>query len=38
MVDAKILGKDDNDKIEDFINVYDFYEAFQKPFIPMARL
>ena len=34
LVEAGVLGKTDEDKIEDFENVYDFDEAFGQPFRP----
>ena len=34
LLDAGLLGKTDEDKIEDFENVYDFDEAFGQPFRP----
>lgn len=34
LIDAGIFGKTDEDSIEDFKNVYDFEEAFVKPFAP----
>ncbi len=34
LVNAGELGKTDEDKRDDFINVYDFYEVFKKPFLP----
>lgn len=34
LVDNGILSKTDEDSIEDFKNAYDFYDAFQKPFLP----
>lgn len=34
LVDYGVLGKTDTDSIADFKNGYDFYEAFQKPFLP----
>ncbi len=34
LIDAGIFGKTDRDSIEDFKNVYDFEEAFVKPFAP----
>ena len=34
MVSAKILGKTEQDSKEDFAGVYDFHEAFVKPFLP----
>ena len=37
LVEAGELGKTDADKPEEFTNLYDFQEAFQKPFdIPIA--
>src|SRR5215468_6192789 len=34
LIGAGIFGKTDEDSIEDFKNVYDFREAFAKPFQP----
>ncbi|QBG48585.1 hypothetical protein EGM51_14670 [Verrucomicrobia bacterium S94] len=34
LVDAGLLGKTDEDSIEDFMNGYDFHEAFIKPYQP----
>jgi len=34
LVEGGILGKTDEDKREDFAEVYDFHEAFVKPFLP----
>jgi len=34
LIDAGIFGKTEEDSIEDFKNVYDFEEAFVKPFAP----
>jgi uncharacterized repeat protein (TIGR04138 family) len=34
LIDAGIFGKTEEDSIEDFMNVYDFDEAFAKPFAP----
>jgi uncharacterized repeat protein (TIGR04138 family) len=34
LIDAGIFGKTEEDSIEDFKNVYDFKEAFVKPFAP----
>jgi uncharacterized repeat protein (TIGR04138 family) len=34
LVDSGILGKTDEDRKEDFANGYDFFEAFEKPFLP----
>ena len=34
LVEAGELGKTDQDHPEDFNNLYDFHEAFQRPFLP----
>ena len=34
LINAGIFGKTDEDSIEDFKNVYDFQDAFAKPFAP----
>lgn len=34
LVDYGILGKTEEDSIEDFKDGYDFYEVFEKPFLP----
>jgi len=34
LVNHDLLGKTDEDSVEDFVGVYDFYEAFEAPFIP----
>jgi len=34
LIGAGIFGKTDEDSIEDFKNIYDFQEAFVKPFAP----
>jgi uncharacterized repeat protein (TIGR04138 family) len=34
LIAAGIFGKTDQDSIDDFKNVYDFQEAFAKPFAP----
>lgn len=34
LVNHGILGKNDNDKIEDFSEIWSFDEAFEKPFRP----
>lgn len=36
LVDYGILTKTKEDSINDFKNIFDFYEAFQKPFLPKA--
>jgi uncharacterized repeat protein (TIGR04138 family) len=35
LIGAGIFGKTDEDSLEDFKNVYDFEEAFVKPFAPV---
>ena len=37
LINAGIFGKTDQDSIEDFKNVYDFKEAFVKPFAPAKQ-
>ncbi len=37
MVDRKILGKSEEDSIEDFRDGFDFDEAFDDPFLPRSR-
>ncbi|MEM0965574.1 MAG: Minf_1886 family protein [Verrucomicrobiota bacterium] len=34
LVDYGVLGKTDEDRIEDFESGYDFFEAFEEPFLP----
>lgn len=36
MVESGLLGKTDEDSRADFANGYDFFEAFKKPFLPVA--
>ncbi len=38
LIGAGIFGKTEEDSIEDFKNVYDFYEAFVKPYAPEKPL
>jgi uncharacterized repeat protein (TIGR04138 family) len=38
LINAGIFGKTDEDSIEDFKNIYDFQEAFVKPFAPERRI
>ncbi len=38
LIGAGIFGKTDEDSIEDFKNVYDFQEAFVKPFAPEKKI
>ncbi len=37
MVDAQILGKTESDSREDFREIYDFREAFLRPFLPRDK-
>ena len=37
LIGAGVFGKTDEDSIEDFKNVYDFEEAFARPFAPGKR-
>ncbi|MEP6809052.1 MAG: Minf_1886 family protein [Chthoniobacterales bacterium] len=37
LIGAGIFGKTEEDSIEDFKSVYDFEEAFVKPFLPEKR-
>jgi uncharacterized repeat protein (TIGR04138 family) len=38
LVETGKLGKTEDDKKEDFGDVFDFYEAFAKPFLPRSAL
>jgi uncharacterized repeat protein (TIGR04138 family) len=38
LIGSGIFGKTDEDSIEDFKNIYDFQEAFVKPFAPEAKI
>jgi uncharacterized repeat protein (TIGR04138 family) len=38
LIGAGIFGKTEEDSIEDFKNVYDFQEAFAKPFAPVKAI
>lgn len=38
LVDYGVLGKTDDDKLEDFCDGYDFDEAFAEPFRPNKKL
>jgi uncharacterized repeat protein (TIGR04138 family) len=37
LINAGIFGKTDEDSINDFKNIYDFQEAFVKPFAPEKK-
>jgi uncharacterized repeat protein (TIGR04138 family) len=37
LIDYKVLSKTENDRREDFDDVYDFEEAFVRPFVPRRR-
>jgi uncharacterized repeat protein (TIGR04138 family) len=34
LINAGAFSKSDADKVEDFENIYDFHDAFVKPFLP----
>ena len=36
LVEKGALGKSESDKKEDFVDAYDFHEAFVKPFLPRS--
>jgi len=36
MIDSGLLGKTDKDSRADFEGVYDFFDAFRKPFLPQG--
>ena len=38
MVDGNLLSKTDEDSRDDFKGVYDFHEAFTRPFLPPSKL
>ena len=38
MVRESLLSKTDNDRLEDFENVYEFTTAFRDPFLPQSKL
>lgn len=35
LIKAGAFSKSDSDSVEDFDNIYDFHEAFVKPFLPV---
>lgn len=37
LVDFGVFGKTEEDCRSDFANGYDFYETFQKPFLPQSK-
>ena len=37
LIDAGAFSKSDADRVEDFDNIYDFADAFVKPFLPARR-
>lgn len=37
MIKVGEMSKTPEDKIEDFDGVYDFYEAFERPFLPKSK-
>jgi uncharacterized repeat protein (TIGR04138 family) len=38
MVNRGVLGKTDEDRLEDFAGGYDFEEAFRNPFLPKTTV
>lgn len=34
LIEYRVLGKTDSDKKEDFVNGYDFHDAFAAPYMP----
>jgi len=38
LIEAGLFGKNEQDQKDDFSTVYDFEEAFAKPFLPKAKL
>jgi uncharacterized repeat protein (TIGR04138 family) len=38
MVEQKLLKKTEKDSRADFVDGYDFFEAFRKPFLPQSKL
>lgn len=37
LVDYEVFGKTEDDRKEDFVDVFDFSEAFEQPFLPEDR-
>ncbi|MCC5834309.1 MAG: hypothetical protein JJU20_06210 [Opitutales bacterium] len=37
LVEYEVFGKTEDDRKEDFVNVFDFADAFDKPFLPNKR-
>lgn len=37
LVDYGVLGKTEEDSKEDFDNVYEFHDAFERPFLPESQ-
>lgn len=38
MIEHKLLGKTDQDNLDDFRGGYEFEDAFRKPFLPQSKL
>lgn len=38
LIDEQMFGRQESDTKEDFVNVFDFEEAFVRPFQPKARV
>ncbi|MFV0338272.1 MAG: Minf_1886 family protein [Chthoniobacterales bacterium] len=37
LIEAGVFGKTDEDSLEDFEEIFDFYSAFEKPFLPSFK-
>ncbi|MGY8688984.1 MAG: Minf_1886 family protein, partial [Verrucomicrobiales bacterium] len=37
LIEARVFGKTDDDKKENFVGHYDFEEAFVRPFLPKGQ-
>lgn len=38
LIEEQMFGKQDTDNLEDFVDVFDFHEAFVLPYTPKSRL
>jgi uncharacterized repeat protein (TIGR04138 family) len=38
LIDEQMFGKQDSDTLEDFEDIFDFDEAFARPFVPRSRI
>ncbi len=37
LIEENVYSRSEEDRIEDFVNVFDFSEAFEKPFLPSGK-